>query len=425
MKSRNNNVEDMDNLSFEDFRSLVNEGEKIAKGPDIFYRSLDIQDKMPNELCILRRWNSHTPSIYNVLGGGYFLMWQNKGTIIDPGCGFLKLFRNKTNYNFGHVNSVITTHDHVDHSQDLGLLIILLRQYNKWLVDSDKVPKIWDMVVSYGVADEYVSMFNHPDNAPFLFWQRVLTEKSLKIEYVKNVPKFLINAEKKKLLMNEKYLESYLERAGKSYEKIYSYELNALRANHKELLGASTTFGVKFILKENLKDVLTMVISGDTAINADNKETDGSQLLELYNGANLLILHVGGLEKPDEPRYDGDHLGYQGVVEILSQIKQKPKLVILTEWGYEFGRLGVNGRTNFTRFVAEKLNEEHSEYYAAVKNNDTVNIKENSIPIIPADINLRIHLPDMFIYVEDENEPVDYHKVVAEESLESIYYYKV
>ena len=418
-------------LSFDDFVSLVNDGEDIAKSPDFFHSSLNNQSEIPvNELCVLRRWNSHTPSVYDVLGGGYFLMWNNKGTVIDPGCGFIKLFRNKTNYTFGQINSVIATHDHVDHCQDLGLLIILLRQYNKWLVEQGEAPKIWEMLISYGVADEYLSMFNHPDNAPFLFWQRILSEKELKVEHVKDVPKSLKEAGSKKLLANEKYLESYLERAGKSFEELYSYEITALRANHKELLGASTTFGVKIVLKEYQKDDCTIVISGDTAISNDikNKKANGDNLVALYSGADLLVLHVGSVEKPSE-KYNENHLCLNGVVEILSRINPKPKLVILTEWGYEFGRLGVNGRSYFTYFIAEKLKAKGCpEYYAAVQIPDeekpSMPSKENKIPIIPADISLRIKLPDFGIYTESKGKNIwsDYKNIYAKEVLERIDY---
>lgn len=73
-----------------------------------------------------------------------------------------------------------------------------------------------------------------------------------------------------------------------------------------------------------MQENLTIVISGDTAINADSTNKDDSQLIELYNGADLLILHVGDIEKPNEQRYDSDHLGFQDVIEILS--KMNPNL---------------------------------------------------------------------------------------------------
>ena len=63
-----------------EFAKAVQAALKIAKGPD-FFRRTDPGEL--NEFRVLRRWNSHTPSLLDVWGGGYFLRWQRKGTVID------------------------------------------------------------------------------------------------------------------------------------------------------------------------------------------------------------------------------------------------------------------------------------------------------------------------------------------------------
>jgi hypothetical protein len=196
-----------------------------------------------------------------------------------------------------------------------------------------------------------------------------------------------------------------------------------------------TAFGLRIMLLEDgqvedkaEKRLLTIGISGDTAINSldknSDKYTDGSELASFYDGVDLLILHVGGIERPSTPRYDGDHLGFQGVVEILTRVKNPPKMVILTEWGYEFGRLGLNGRTNFTRFVAAEVNKNGKlDYYAAIKDKRDACYwgRRDGIPIFPADITLRIRLPDLYIKTNNPSFE-DYHMVYAQESLEQIDY---
>jgi len=427
---------------------LVREGAQIVKGPDLFWRSLDSDartlDEAGGELRIMRRWNSHTPSVLSVLGGGYFLRWAGKGTVIDPGCGFLRLFRGTTNYNLDQIDMVVTTHDHLDHCQDLAALIALFREFNSWCVNSaGRPPKVWDMIVSYGVADMYTSILDHPDNAPFLFWQRVLAGETLKIQGRQEIPSFLRRASRKGLLKKEPYLRSFCSAARSSILGKYAYELFILPAYHKELLGAMTAFGVRIALKTRKAKENpphgevhavppTLVISGDTAINgaASEQATSGTELTSHYRGADLLILHVGGLEAPSAKRYKpGGHLGLQGIVEVLSNLETPPKLVVLTEWGYEFGRIGGNGRSAFVGHVVERLSAlacrrgTKNHYYAAIgtKGNPPGGVAGASIPILPADIGLRISLPGLGIECSDQGFR-DCRSVYAHEVMEEVEY---
>jgi hypothetical protein len=426
-------------LSFERelirFKENVNKAEEAIKGPDIFWRKAD-EDL--NEIRIMRRWNSHTPSITNVIGGGYYLHWKKKGTVIDPGYSFIKLFRQQTNYNLMDIDMLIVTHDHTDHCNDLAALITLFRQFNKWAVKKGikGYPRSWDMLTSYGVEDQFSTLFNNSDNNPFLFRQRILINLKSEIASIVNIPDFLQQAKMDNLLLNGSYQESFFLHISKTFEEKYFYKLEVLPAYHKELFGSSTSFGLKITLKNNeptSNDLAVIVISGDTASYDKIYDENGRFLAECYSHADLLILHVGSIEKPEDNHYKGEHLGLQGVVDILSYIYRKgpPKLVVLTEWGYEFGRLGLNGRTNFTSFVAKELNNKgFSKYYAAVQMPELgipTEFPIYGIPIIPADISLRIQLPNFEIRaLKDSNEIwANYNLIYAKESLERIDYFGI
>ena len=416
------------------FAALINEAEDIHKGPDIFWRKAR---QNIDELRVLRRWNSHSPSVASVLGGGYFLRWKGKGTIIDPGCAFLRLFRHWTDYSFHDIDMIIVTHDHVDHCQDLSTLVSLFRQFNSQLVKKNGVaPHIWDLVISYGVADQFISLLTHPDNAPFLFWRKVLADRLHESDDPHDVPGFLKDAKKGGFLDRDKYLDALFDRATESLIKRYSYDLEILQAKHKELLGASTAFGVRFALKQETNDTAapnkacTIVISGDTAIREE------SVLPKDYGGADLLVLHVGGMGEPGNT-YSGDHLCFRGVVDILRAVASDPsmvpRLVVLTEWGYEFGRLGLYGRTRFTHYVAAELNrgsDPKVEFHAAVAvpGGKPPVCPDGAVVILPADIGLRIHLPGLEVFAEGQSpvgEFFDYRRVYAREHLERIDYLAV
>ena len=54
-------------------------------------------------------------------GGGYFIKWQGKGIIVDPGIDFVKNF-DEAKFNFQEINLVIVSHNYTDHNQDLRLI---------------------------------------------------------------------------------------------------------------------------------------------------------------------------------------------------------------------------------------------------------------------------------------------------------------
>jgi metallo-beta-lactamase superfamily protein len=91
------------------------------------------------EFICMRRYSSAfpllpRPSAFRALGGGYFIRLHNHGSgetadpfgiVIDPGVDFVEnLYR--TGYSLGDINMIVITHDHVDHSGSLDILLSLL-----------------------------------------------------------------------------------------------------------------------------------------------------------------------------------------------------------------------------------------------------------------------------------------------------------
>ncbi len=407
------------------FASKFEPAKNIAKVPKFFNRTFD-DINHPSEIRILRRWNSHTPSLSEVLGGGYFIYWKNRGTIIDPGCSFIRTFQGLTNYNFNNINMIITTHDHIDHCQDFGTLISLLRQYNSWnpdsgakLISSYTKPHILDLIITHGVSAHFSSFLNNPENTRYLRCIKVLPHS-----IIDEFPASTHTTSKKNLKGLDK----------QKLEDKYGFKLLTLPVKHKELLGENTGIGLKFEFSGKTK--CPIVISGDTGVNDPNKQYDklektitAESLANLYSDVDLLILHVGTMETLENSKClkrESSHLGMMGVVEILYELSKirLPKVVVLTEWGYEFGRLGLHGRTEFTKLVVKELERPGrncNDYFAAVPGIK----KEGTIPIIPADVGLRLSLPDLKVYCTSNDGKevwVEPTEVMAEEYCPEIIY---
>jgi len=381
-------------LSLDEFRRVVQSARQIAKGPEFFRR------RGPgelNELRVLRRWNSHTPSLLDVWGGGYLLRWYGKGTVVDPGVSFLRLLNLYTPYGLQDLNMIVATHDHFDHCGDLGTLVSLLRVYNGLKKDEHGKKHFWDLVVSHGVADQLGPILVHPDNAGAIRWRRTLAPQDLARMPTPDRP----------------VADNPEEISAK-----YSYTLRAVKSFHKELLGENTGFGVHITLADTGKRI---VISSDTAIGRATQGVDGVELVEGYRGANLLVLHVGTMEDPGGGRLP-QHLGFAGVVEVLSRLAgdETLELVVLSEWGYEFGRLGLWGRSRFAELVVKELERRNpGRFFAALEGTPS---GENRIPILPADLNLRISLPDFGVWPDGAQKPVPAVDIRASEGIDRIRY---
>lgn len=96
-------------------------------GEDIATRySKTPKSKYDNVFVVLKGWSSATPLfgshegglINECRGGGYFLKWQGKGIVVDPGLDFVRNF-DEAGFNFREIDVVIVSHNHTDHNQDL------------------------------------------------------------------------------------------------------------------------------------------------------------------------------------------------------------------------------------------------------------------------------------------------------------------
>jgi len=135
--------------------------EEMHKAQDEFNSLLTCGKKInvsDTKLYILRRYNSYTPILprnnENSKGGGYFLIHNGRGIVIDPGYDFLENFfkngydkKNNDFFRLNHINAIVITHAHNDHYGDFDSIQNMVYQYNKRIKLNKKLSKVLKCVL--------------------------------------------------------------------------------------------------------------------------------------------------------------------------------------------------------------------------------------------------------------------------------------
>lgn len=244
------------------------------------------------EFHVLRRWNSFTPLTSQTaesIGGGYLLLWNGKAIIIDPGYAFMSLYTK--HYSMLDLACVIVTHDHPDHCEDLLKILTLLRELNEMRENKGDAPHRLRVFLSYGAYFKSSVLLQNEQIAPYIDCYKVMPPCRFDLR--------------------------------SDLGLIFS----ATVCQHNEILGDSTTFGVRLGLYQN-RLRCTVGITSDTGYRPD--------IAKQFDLVDLLMLHIGAMEDPGSKHLLGSHLGTRGVRRLLADLAHLPRLVVLTEWGEEF-----------------------------------------------------------------------------------------
>lgn len=276
-------------------------------------RFKEIDDETDNTLYILKRWNSTSPRYphrnltgdpWESVGGGYFLVWQKKGIVIDPGYDFLKLFQNE-GFGVRNIDLIIVTHAHDDHNQDLEPIFSLVHKLSRRCKISHNI----DLVASEAVQIKFSRLLT--------IMQPHVTTTVLRANDV---------------------LDSVSELGRK-----YNMEITSTPTFHNEQpwMLNNTGFGITVSLTREKRALFKIGITGDTSL-FDGIETR-------FNGVDLLIEHLGTDQGSE------GHLCMNGCVELLRRIVLKPKMVVVSEFGEELRGHRVNICTQIETVVNRQV----------------------------------------------------------------------
>jgi ribonuclease BN (tRNA processing enzyme) len=260
------------------------------------YTSSEIEKRkkmIGNKLVILRRWQSFTPKIpsrslpYNSRGGGYFLLWQGKGIVIDPGYDFIQNFYDE-GFSLDDIDAVIISHSHPDHDDDLSTLTTLIREWNEYFEyrgHNEESKKKIDLFLNESTYLKFSAWLKASQFGlgriiplPTVIWD----DKSKKqTEEIRG----------KNVLMHLRYK--------------FCFDLEIIPAWHDDVIGKTAAIGLKFHLftKANIEKSVGIVgYTGDTGVYIQNeKATNEADLTHFnniehqYKDCDVLIANLGDI----------------------------------------------------------------------------------------------------------------------------------
>ena len=267
-----------------------------------------------------------------VRGGGYFLKWRSRGSVIDPGGGFIANFLEE-GFHTREIHHVLTTHSHLDHTADLLAVQNLVKEYNDSVTrraEDGSDPDVRSLVHCWDCA-------THQDAR-----SHIRTTKGEKSPHQ-------LRPDAVVALPDEAGLQVSAEHTGHIPDEDNAVALRIELLNPKG------------------DPCLSIGLSSDASPKAVE------DLTKLFDGCGLIILHLSKTHKEDLDEEDGNwkerhHLGFMGCAELIR--KTKAQLYVIAEFSAERG----DYRHDVTKYLAAKTG--------------------TSARVLPADIGLTVHLPD-------------------------------
>lgn len=257
------------------------------------------ESSVANKLVVLRRWQSYNPIIPHsgkrrLRGGGYFLLWQGRGIVIDPGYDFIQNFYDE-GFSLEDIDAVIVTHSHPDHDNDFANLITLIKEWNEFhekTGNRDLVKKL-DIFLNETVHWKFSSWLQASDvkigciiSLPVVWWDKDSDNPSEGPFRGKNV---IID-----LCPQPATIDSVTT-------KPYNMKIEVIPAWHDDVISKTSAVGLKFYLYNKAGTIAGIVgYTGDTGaygldIQDNNDMDDAFKVNNQFRDCDILIAHLGDI----------------------------------------------------------------------------------------------------------------------------------
>ncbi len=301
------------------------------------------------ELVVAQRWNSFSPILGHSgsRGGGYLLMVDSDGLVIDPGrdcirnifeCGFC----------FTDITAVFISHAHFDHVADCESILTLLHEYNAY--------------IQRGFDDPYTRE-NHPDKSGYKH-----------LDFFVSAGVFQKFSGFLRLHPEKVHYSVHVIKPGEIFV-VGKTQFTALPCIHNDAVSDNTGIG----FSAGLSDGRYFVYTADTSWGEAVKEA----YLPYSGKCALLLAHLGGLEniEYDLLKYDisdsavaiskeilkfrhKKHLGLLGIAEALALLR--PDFTAIGEFGEECRGL----RKELVEIIVK-----HTKFHLSLNGNILLRIK--------------------------------------------------
>lgn len=255
-----------------------------------------------NKLVVLRRWQSFNPKVprpkgQDIRGGGYFLIWNKKGIVIDPGYDFIKNFYEE-GYSIDDIDAIIVTHTHPDHEDELNTIITLLAEWNQY---QKKQKYILDELVEHQQVDDKKNKAKEgakdKEKSIDLFLNEGAYRKYNSWLYGKDIMIRKIYLLQSSLWDKTSKESSDMQASEANNPPIidlrynYNMEIEVIPAWHDELIDKHSSVGFIFRLYNNVGDKdpeIRIGFTGDTEVY--------DEIEHYYKNVDILIAHLGDIK---------------------------------------------------------------------------------------------------------------------------------
>lgn len=248
-----------------------------------------------NKLVVLRRWQSYIPRIprrgtRHLPGGGCLLFWKGRGVAIDPGYDFLQNLYDE-GFSLEDIDAVVVTHSHPDHDDDLSTLTTLIKEWNEHHHEVGARERVKDLDI----------FLNESSERKFSAW---LQASKVRIGRVIPLPLVCWNRDTERPTdgpfrgPNAQMDLRPGARAKRYGAEGYEFILETVPAWHDDVIGSTSSVGLKFHLFDNNRKIGIVGYTGDTgAYGLDvERKVEKKNVLRidrLYRDCDVIVAHLG------------------------------------------------------------------------------------------------------------------------------------